>query len=252
MVLATNLEQIRHMLVIWGRERSVGKAWAATARGDRPDTSQLPALYFTYVLGSGGHTGELCEIIKQQFKAGRNLHRRYITSGDTHSHNALLQLEDLIQRAYPDGSAGTWDVFKVMRARRVHQPIYTAWYTSILSAISIVRALVQEPKNRPKSIYGNAFKYPHVVVSNGPGTGFIVYLVAHLLKMFFLIPKDRVRTVYIETWAHITTLSLTGKLFYYTDIADVFMVQHRALATKIRKPFVGEVAKAGNLLGIKE
>ncbi len=163
----------------------------------------------------------------------------------------MAKLENLILETFPDGSAGTWDVFRVTRARRVHQPLWTAWYTSILSAISIVQALVREPAERSGVANRKAFKYPHVIVTNGPGTGFIVCLVAHLLRIFYLVPENRLKVIYIETWAHLSTLSLSGKLFYWSDIADLFMVQHKTLAERTGKKFVGEVAKSGNLLGIK-
>jgi len=219
--------------------------------GVHPDTSRLSALYLTYVLGSGGHTGELCEVIKQTFRATGTLHRRYIvTSGDTQSLTALARVEDLIHCAYPAQSAGTWDVHEVVRARKVHQPFWTAPYTSLLSALSVVAALVEPPGARAGSSAQVAFRYPQLIITNGPGTGFIVCLVAHLLKMCWLVPKDRLKIVYIETWAHMSTLSLTGRLFYYTDIADTFIVQHKKLADKTGKRFVGEVAKSGNFLGI--
>lgn len=142
-------------------------------------------------------------------------------------------------------------MFRVTRARRVHQPLWTAPYTSVLSALSVVRALIQEPEERAGTASRAAFRYPHVIVTNGPGTGFIVCLVAHVLKIFYLVPADRLKVAYIETWAHISTLSLTGKLFYYSDIADLFAVQHKTLADNTGKRYVGEVDKNGNLLGIK-
>ncbi len=243
----------RHFTLIRGRADGVGRAWAA-ARDDvlSPDTSELPAVYFAYVLGSGGHTGELCEIIKQHFRAGRNLHRRYvISSGDTHSINAVARLEGLVQTAFSDGAAGTWDVFRVSRARRVHQPLWTAPYSSLLSALSVVQALIQAPRERALRGGRSPFAFPNLIVTNGPGTGFIVCLVAHLLKIFFLVPNNRLKIVYIETWAHLTTLSLTGKLFHYSDIADLFMVQHRSLAERTGRRFVGDIAPNGNLLGVR-
>ncbi len=248
-----NTLQTRHYTLTRNRVPGVDRAWAASRDGLKPDTSQLQAVYFAYVLGSGGHTGELSQVIKQQFKANKNLHRRYvISSGDTHSINAVARLETDIQGAFPNGTAGTWDVFKVTRARRVHQPLWTAPYSSLLSAFSVIRALLQVPKERSSNDNSAAFGNPHLIITNGPGTGFIICLVAHLLKIFYLVPNGRMKIIYIETWAHLTTLSLTGKLFYYTDIADLFMVQHKSLAERTGKRFVGEIAPTENLLGIKE
>ncbi len=44
--------------------------------------------------------------------------------------------------------------------------------------------------------------------------------------------------IYIETWAHVTTLSLTGKLFHWFNLADLYVVQHKPLAYKYSKYFL--------------
>ncbi|KAI7914830.1 hypothetical protein M9X92_008798 [Pyricularia oryzae] len=228
----------RHVWLSRKKARNRGSIWAATnSSSANPNTGELPAVYHTYILGSGGHTGEIFEFFKRSFRGHKNLHRRYIiTSGDTHSPHVVARLEALIRDTAGGQATGTWDVVRVARARRVHQPLWTAWYTSMISALSIVNALVKEPRSRPKDTYGTAYRYPHVIVTNGPGTGFIVCLVAYILKLLFIAPANRMKMVYMETWAHISSLSLTGKLFYYTDMADMFLVQHMQLADRIRKP----------------
>ncbi|KAM7220238.1 glycosyltransferase [Rhypophila decipiens] len=196
-----------------------------------PDTSTLPAVYFLYVLGSGGHSAELIDTITSQFKGHPNQHRRYvITSGDSSSKGMAEKLEARISRAYPDGKAGTVDIFKIRRARDVHQSLLTAPWTCLVSAGHAISALTREPTSRSAKRFGYQFKYPHVIVTNGPASGFIVSLVAHVLKVFYLVPKNRLKVVYIESWARSRTLSLTGKLFLWTGIADKFCVQHERLA----------------------
>lgn len=218
----------------------------------RPSTEKLPAVYFLYVIGSGGHTGEMCQMIKHKFRGQKNLHRRYIlTSGDRHSWNAICRLEAIIEDAYIDGNGGTWDAFRVPRARHVHQRWYTAWITTILSSLHVVNALTREPNARPESTFGDSFRYPHVIVTNGPGTGFIVCVVAHLLKIFRLVPENRLKMVYVESWARSESLSLTGKLFYYTDIADLYVMQHEPIAKKYGKPCVGLVSKRTTPVGMQ-
>ena len=203
----------------------------------------MPAVYFLYILGSGGHTAEMIETIKQKFRGQKNQHRRYIVgSGDGSSLSMVRTLEMIISDAYPDERAGTRDVFKVKRARAVHQSILTAPFTCLASAAHAVNALTREPNLRPRRSYGDQFKYPHVIVTNGPATGFIVCLVAHLLKILHLVPPNRLKTVYIESWARTKTLSLTGKLFLWTGIADMFCVQHEPLARAIPgAEYVGQV-----------
>ncbi|KAL1838291.1 hypothetical protein VTJ49DRAFT_2831 [Mycothermus thermophilus] len=217
---------------------SSGRRWVShhPSPPPPPTTYHLPAVHFLYVLGSGGHTSEMLQTIKRQFSPQRNLHRRYlITLGDHDSLRRLCEFEDLLLRSVPDiPSQGTWDVVWVPRARRVHQPLWTAPFTCFHTAIWTVAALVQTPDLRriPPSRGGNnndPFRYPHVIVTNGPGTGFIVCLVAHLLKLFYIVPQNRARMVYAESWARSRTLSLTGRLFLWTGLADMFCVQHREL-----------------------
>lgn len=174
----------------------------------------------------------MLETIKRQFVPQANTHRRYlVTTGDQDSVDRLVKLECLIHRCLPPGDprTGTVDVIRVPRARRVHQPLWTAPFSCLNTAVHVVGALTRVPNCRPAA---SQFRYPHVVVTNGPATGFIVCLVVHLLKLFYLVPQDRLKTVYIESWARSRSLSLTGRLFRWSGIADLFCVQHEDLARR--------------------
>ena len=184
----------------------------------------------------------MIDTITQQFQGQANQHRRYvITSGDTSSQGMVEKLEARITKAYPNEKAGTRDVFKIRRARDVHQSLLTAPLTCLVSAGHAISALTREPTLRSAKRYGYQFKYPHVIVTNGPASGFIVSLVAHSLKLFYLVPKNRLKVVYIESWARSKTLSLTGKLFLWTGIADKFCVQHETLAKLTGAEYMGRV-----------
>lgn len=231
----------RHFEILGRRQRPAGRNWLATSNAPEtsttgaqvPNTTSLPAVYFAYILGSGGHTAEMIETIKQSFRGQANMHRRYIIStGDSSSLAKARLLESIIKDAYPGGDAraGTSDIFLIRRARKVHQPLYTAPFTCLTSAFHAANALTRMPSLRSTKANGKEFKYPHVIVTNGPANGFIVCLVAHLLKIFYIVPENRAKMVYIETWARSKTMSLTGKLFLKTGIADIVGVQHESLA----------------------
>jgi beta-1,4-N-acetylglucosaminyltransferase len=185
----------------------------------------------------------MIETIKHKFQGQANQHRRYIvTTGDNDSINRIIRLESKIKDAFPDERRGTIDSFSIPRARKVHQSLLTAPFTCLATAVHAVNALTREPEARPRRLYGTEFKYPHVIVTNGPATGFIVCLVGHVLKMLYLVPQNRFKMVYIESWARTRTLSLTGKLFLWTGIADLFCVQHRELAERAPGSlYVGQV-----------
>lgn len=207
-----------------------------------PDLSQLPAVSYLYVLGSGGHTTEMMALIKLAFKANGNQHRRYITtSGDQHSLNQQIALEQAIQTKYPGYSAGTHDTVIVTRARSVYQSYLSSIFTSLQSANDILVALTRIPHQRAADTNSEQFRFPHVIVTNGPGTGFVVGIVAYLLKLFFVVPNDRLKIVFVETWARTHQLGLTGKLFHMSRIADLFVVQSSTLSEVVGKPNIGNV-----------
>lgn len=184
----------------------------------------------------------MAALIKLSFKSNKNQHRRYIiTEGDQHSQNQEKALESLIYRSCGGEAAGTYDTIIVPRARKVYQSYVSSIYTSLRSALDILVALTTIPTQRAGTPNAKGFQYPHVVVTNGPGTGFIVGLMAHILKILCLVPQDRLRVVFVETWARTHNLGLTGKLFYWTDIPDVFVVQSEKLSKVVAKPNIGNV-----------
>lgn len=205
------------------------------------DLSHLSAVTYLYVLGSGGHTTEMMALIKQSFKPSKNQHRRYITTnGDTHSLNQIEALENLIRIKCPQDK-GTFDILIATRARAVHQSFLTSIFTSIRCANEIFAALTMIPPKRVDQPNAQDFKYPNVIVTNGPGTGFIVALVAFVLKFVFCAPLNRLKVIFIETWARDHKLGLTGKLFYWTKIYDLFVVQSYRLAKIVDKANIGNV-----------
>lgn len=210
----------------------------------RSDLSRLDAASYLFVLGSGGHTTEMISLVKLSQKPYPHTHRRYLTTvGDPYSLKSAKLLEDNLAKHYPDGSAGTSDMIVVTRARSVHQSWISSVFTSLQSFLEIVGALTSIPFSRVRGPNAEAFRSPHVIVTNGPGTGFIVGLVAFLLKVFRVVPRDRLKVVFVETWARTHSLGLTGKLFNLTQIADVFVVQSEVLAQAANKPNIGNVNK---------
>ncbi|KAM0548131.1 hypothetical protein ACHAPJ_010052 [Fusarium lateritium] len=190
-----------------------------------------PQDYYLFVLGSGGHTKEMLMMMDDGSCNFDNFHRRYlISSGDTMSANHLSDYEaELETLCVAEGmKPGTHDTCVVTRARRVHQSLLTTPFTALLSILDIFPALLTPPANA----IGAELRYPRYIFSNGPATGFFVGVVVHLLKLSYLVPESSMQFIYIESWARITTLSLTGKLFYYTGIADVMVVQHKEVAEK--------------------
>ncbi|KAK1238067.1 hypothetical protein MKX08_002646 [Trichoderma sp. CBMAI-0020] len=199
-----------------------------------------PMDYNLFVLGSGGHTKEMLMMMDDGSHDFTNFHRRYlISSGDAMSENHLEEYEESLKALCKshESSSGTYDKRIVTRARKVHQPLWSTPFTALLSILDIFPALLVPPDSEA----GKKMRYPSRVFSNGPATGFFVALAIHLLKMFYLVPESSMKVVYIESWARISTLSLTGKLLLHTGIADVFVVQHEEVALRYGVQNAGEI-----------
>lgn len=199
----------------------------------RKDRNSEDPEYYLFVLGSGGHTKEMLLMMDDGTSDFARFHRRYIiSSGDNMSMNHLQEYEESLQQICKTNhkDPGTYDTKVVTRARRVHQSLLTTPFSALRSIHDIVPALRAPPKS--SGVVSKAKPYPSQVFSNGPATSFFVAVVIHVLKIFYIVPEDCMRFIYIESWARISTLSLTGKLFYYTGLADLFFVQHSKVAEK--------------------
>ncbi|OHF00720.1 hypothetical protein CORC01_04037 [Colletotrichum orchidophilum] len=156
-----------------------------------------------------------------------SMHRRYlISSGDSMSLKHLDAFEDELRTTHGEEQAGTFDKHIVARARKIHQSLLTTPFTALMSVVQIFPLLLSSPFKGARSRQ----QFPDIILTNGPATGFIVGLVAYFLKVFYVVPEDAMQVLYIESWARIRTLSLTGKLFHYTGIADILLVQHYQVA----------------------
>ena len=192
-----------------------------------------------FIMGSGGHTTEMLSMIERSIRPAVGMYRRYvINEGDAMTRQRVMALEARLGRAFAAAGAdldlGLFDVVEVRRARRVHQSWLTTPLTALLSLVSVFRALLSaglpfEGGARSLAVGRDAARFPGVVVTNGPGTGFLFAAAAHLLKVAGLAPEHRLRALYVESAAKVRTLSLTGRLLGWTGMADLFVVQHAGL-----------------------
>ncbi|OBS27752.1 hypothetical protein FPOA_01695 [Fusarium poae] len=229
------------LLLLAGRHNKLAEARRNSKRSKQATRQQRNNLYeyYLFVMGSGGHTKEMLMMMDDGYCSFQNLHRRYlISSGDAMSLNHVVDYETELGTlcAAQGTQPGSYDTITVTRARRIHQSLLTTPFTALLSILDIFPALMKPPAND----IGARVRYPTCIFTNGPATGFFVGLAAHLLKLLRVVPETSMHIIYIESWARITTLSLTGKLFYYTGIADV-LVQHKEVAEKYQVEYCGEL-----------
>jgi beta-1,4-N-acetylglucosaminyltransferase len=193
------------------------------------------------VLGSGGHTAEMMSLLRD-IDPRKYAHRSYIiSSGDSFSIGKAAEIERIIQSKHIQqfsapttvGEAhsitGKWDVVIVPRARKIHQPLYTTPFSSLWCLVSCLRALYATSKTSRAGPY----EYPDVIITNGPATAVMVILAATLLKLFAMAPAQKMKIIYVESWARVKTLSLSGKILLWSGLCDKFLVQWESLAKTI-------------------
>jgi len=145
----------------------------------------------------------------------------------------------------------SYDIVTVRRARRVHQGLLsTPWSASLClwDCITVLQGAHSDQFRfrRQQLPELRKPKYPDLVLTNGPGTGVCVVL-ASLVLLFFGLNRPssssssykngkrtsneesewrhsgQMRTIFIESWARVRTLSLSGKILL--PLVDRFLVQ---------------------------
>ncbi|GAP85548.1 putative UDP-N-acetylglucosamine transferase subunit ALG14 [Rosellinia necatrix] len=188
----------------------------------------LSTHYVLMICGSGGHTAEMIQMVERSICPEKSSHRRWaVGKDDEKSYNKILAFENRLLSRFSSQSLdiGTFDIVLFGRARYVHQSWLSTPFTATLSLVDIVRILTTPPAQQ--SIRGSC--YPGVIVTNGPGTGFLFLLVVRALKLIRVVPATHMRAIYVESWARVKSLSLTGKLIQRLKVADLFIVQSRFL-----------------------
>ncbi|KAI4860627.1 oligosaccharide biosynthesis protein Alg14 like-domain-containing protein [Hypoxylon rubiginosum] len=186
---------------------------------------------FLFICGSGGHTNEMLRMLMRSVQFEDIGHRRWaVGADDVLSFKKVLAFEHRVGNAFQrcGMNSGTFNIRPFNRARHVHQGWSSASVTVIKSMCDVLDILLGAPTRRQRS----SLQFPNVIVSNGPGTGFLFLLTAHVLKLLCLVPEPYMKTVYVESWARVKTLSLSAKLVKFFQVADVFVAQHRQLASR--------------------
>lgn len=128
-----------------------------------------------------------------------------------------------------DPMTGKWDVKIVPRAREIHQRLYTTPRTSLSCLIACITAL----RAISKISIAAPFEYPDIIITNGPATAVMVILASVLLKLSGLAPLYKMKIIYVESWARVKTLSLSGELLLWMGVCDGFYVQWEELLKTI-------------------
>ncbi|KAI1657514.1 glycosyltransferase family 1 protein [Daldinia decipiens] len=211
----------RHRTIVANR-KDPRKLWP------RKRTTEMP-FYVLLVCGSGGHTTEMIKMVERSIRSeGPYSHRRWAVGyGDDLSYKRVMDFERRLNSRFTSHNlnAGTYDIMFFHRSRAVHQSWWTTPF-SVCDCSNDALDIITTPAPNPTI---SEFKLPGVIVTDGPGTGLVFLMCVYLMKFFALVHEDSMKCVFVESWARVNSLSFSGMLIKFFQLADVFIIQHRPL-----------------------
>ncbi|KAL1935516.1 hypothetical protein VTP01DRAFT_4656 [Rhizomucor pusillus] len=156
-------------------------------------------------LGPGGHTAEMLQLLKA-LDPSRYTPRVYLVTSDDH-------LCEYKAEWFEHDLPGEHRVYKIPRARKLGQSWPSVFATTIAGFIVATRYIFEI--------------MPDLILLNGPGTCIPICMAAYIVRILGI---KRTQIIYVESFARVETLSLTGKILYH--FADKFLVQWPELAAK--------------------
>ncbi|XP_036221418.1 UDP-N-acetylglucosamine transferase subunit ALG14 [Bactrocera oleae] len=169
------------------------------------------------VLGSGGHTAEMCTINMALLSSARgkgiyNPLRYIIANDDITSRSRITSAMQKVGVALDDTS-----FIYVPRSRKVGQSYLSSVFTTLWALLwSIWLVWSGQPK---------------LLLCNGPGTCVPFCIATYICRRIRRLPS-KTKIVFVESWCRVRTLSLSGKLL--RPFLDLLVVQWPALAEKYK------------------
>ncbi|KAI0131367.1 glycosyltransferase family 1 protein [Daldinia grandis] len=235
----------RHRAIV-ARRKDPKKLWP------RKRITEMP-FYVLLICGSGGHTTEMIKMVERSIRsAGPHSHRRWAVGyGDDLSYKRVMEFERRLNSRFTayNLEAGTYDVMFFHRSRAVHQ----SWWTTPFSVLECANDVFDILTSQPPGSAIPEFKCPGVVVTDGPGTGFVFLLCVYLMKFFGLAHENSMKCVFVESWARVNSLSFSGSLIKTFQLADVFIIQHRPLRRRNpRQTYTGNMVVMPTIPSVPE
>ncbi|KAK0514427.1 hypothetical protein JMJ35_003044 [Cladonia borealis] len=197
------------------------------------------------VLGSGGHTAEMLSLL-HNLDPNRYTHRSYVvSSGDEFSAERAREFERGLRgkgKGKGKGKGGGNDrsgngnenrndegkgfsIHLIPRARTIHQPLLSTPFTSLRCLYASLILLYNHPHG-----------YPDLVLTNGPATALMVILASTIIRFFAFMPVigrpgtvEKMRTIYVESWARVKRMSLSGRIIVWCGLCNRVVVQWKGL-----------------------
>lgn len=180
-------------------------------------------------------------ILGNNFDFSIYTYRTYVvSSGDDLSAQKAVEFEKTIaQQNDSEEPADNYTIVTIPRARRVHQSYLTAPFSTLHCVWACLLVLLgRNPAQRPLPAQYPSI-HPDIIIANGPAVAVCMILAAKFIRFFIYCHRwatgrgskpeiSRLRTIYVESWARVRTLSTSGRILL--PIADKFLVQWLPLA----------------------
>ncbi|KAL8996414.1 MAG: hypothetical protein Q9169_004062 [Polycauliona sp. 2 TL-2023] len=209
------------------------------------------------VLGSGGHTSEMFSLLRH-LDPNLYTHRSYVvSSGDAFSASKAVEFESALEVKHrhkqgPLLIPSTYDISTIPRARGIHQPLWTAPVSSLrclLACFTVLKApptqptltsVIHQHQSGKLAAETLRYTYPDLIIANGPATAVLVIAASLLLRFLNLRGTEgKMRTIYVESWARVNSLSLSGRILVAGGMVNRMLVQWEDLSRKGQGDFIG-------------
>ena len=189
---------LRLVYLVWRiRRKRAGFTWPSSTRSTASSSkkkSDKPRRTLI-VLGSGGHTSEMIQLIKNL--SPEVYQPRIFVKAATDATS--------VGRLQAAGVHVSTPVYEIPRAREVGQS-YSSSVSSTLYAFFFAIRLIGRSR-------------PHVLLCNGPGTCLPLCVAAFGWR---LLGWTTTRVIFVESYCRVQTMSLTGRLLYpWVDLCAV-------------------------------
>lgn len=167
-------------------------------------------------------------------------HRTYVvSSGDKFSAGKAKDFEANFLKSSNDGSHSDYTVVTIPRARRVHQSYWTAPFSTLHCLLNCFLVLMGQHPDQRRLPAEYSSVNPDLILTNGPAVAVCMIVAAKTIRLFIFMSRwitghssepavSRLRTIFVESWARVRTLSTSGVLIL--PLADQILVQWPDLA----------------------
>ncbi|KAL1404104.1 hypothetical protein pipiens_019063 [Culex pipiens pipiens] len=194
------LLRLVYLLVVIRRNASAGLQGVLKRKG--PARTMI-------VMGSGGHTAEMLQIV-ERLDFARYTPRQYVIAAADKT--SVVKVIDVEVHREPDMSKQQYEIVTISRSRHVQQSYFSSIFTTLTAIFNSVPVVLRYR--------------PDLILTNGPGTCVPICVVAFLAKLFWINRSCRI--VFVESFCRVKSLSLSGKILLW--ITDLFVVQWPGLA----------------------